>query len=283
MHDLVIRNGRVFDGLGGAATIADVAVDGGVITEVGRVDEQGHEVIDADGLAVTPGFIDVHTHYDGQVTWDPLVTPSIWHGVTTVVMGNCGVGFAPAAPDRHDWLIGLMEGVEGIPGASLREAIKWDWQSVGEYLDALDRIPRAIDVAAQIPHGALRAFVMGERGAANELATDDDIARMAQIIEDGIAAGAVGLSVNRLELHKAVDGREVPGTFADLDEICALVRAAAAGSRDAVFTTILSQKAGADRDFWEREIDWMSDLSRETGLVMTLPFGGSSDGTWRGK
>ena len=283
VHDLVIRNGRVFDGRGGAAITADVAVDGGVITEVGTVEERGHEEIDADGLAVTPGFIDVHTHYDGQVTWDPLVTPSIWHGVTTVVMGNCGVGFAPAAPDRHDWLIGLMEGVEGIPGASLREAIQWDWESVPEYLDALDRIPRAIDIAAQIPHGAVRAYVMGERGASNEAATDDDVARMAQIVKEGVAAGAVGLSVNRLELHKAVDGREVPGTFADLDEIAALVRAAAAGSSDAVFTTILSQKAGADREFWEHEIDWMSGLSRETGLVMTLPFGGSSDGTWRGK
>ena len=163
----------------------------------------------------------MHTHYDGQVTWDPLLTPSIWHGVTTVVMGNCGVGFAPAAPDRHDWLIGLMEGVEGIPGASLREAIRWDWQSVGEYLDALDRIPRALDVAVQVPHGAVRAFVMGERGAANEPATDDDIARMADLVAEGVAAGAVGVSVNRLELHKAVDGREVPGTFAADEEIVA--------------------------------------------------------------
>src|SRR5262249_30396349 len=184
------------DGLGGPAVNADVAVDDGVITEVGSVDDGAREVIDAHGLAVTPGFIDVHTHYDGQVTWDPLVTPSIWHGVTTVVMGNCGVGFAPAAPDRHDWLIGLMEGVEGIPGASLREAIQWDWESVPEYLDALDRIPRAIDIAAQIPHGAVRAYVMGERGASNEAATDDDVARMALIVEYGGAAGAGGRGVD---------------------------------------------------------------------------------------
>jgi N-acyl-D-aspartate/D-glutamate deacylase len=283
MHDLVIRNGSVFDGLGGPAVIGDVAVDGGLITEVGAVDERGREEIDADGLGVTPGFIDVHTHYDGQATWDPLLTPSIWHGITTVVMGNCGVGFAPAAPDRHDWLIGLMEGVEGIPGASLREAIRWDWESVGEYLDALDRIPRAIDIAAQIPHGAVRAFVMGERGAANEPATDDDIARMAAVVEEGVAAGAVGLSVNRLELHKAVDGREVPGTFADIEEILALARAARAGSPDAVFTTILPQGAGADRARWDRELDWITALSRENGLVATLPFGGGSDGVWRDK
>ncbi len=250
---------------------------------MGIVDDEGREEIDATGLTVTPGFVDVHTHYDGQVTWDPLLTPSIWHGITTVVMGNCGVGFAPAAADRRDWLIGLMEGVEGIPGASLREAIKWDWESVGEYLDALDRIPRAIDVAAQIPHGAVRAFVMGERGAANEPATDDDIARMAELVAEGVAAGAVGVSVNRLELHRGVDGREVPGTFASIEEISALIHAARAGSPDAVFTTILPQGAGADRASWDREVDWISKLSRETGLVATFPFGGGSDGTWRDK
>ena len=151
MHDLVIRNGIVIDGSGAPGVRAEVAVDGDSITEVGAVPEPGRREIDATGLVVTPGFVDVHTHYDGQATWDPLLTPSLWHGVTTVVMGNCGVGFAPAAADRHDWLIGLMEGVEGIPGASLREAIRWDWESVGEYLDALDEIPRALDIAAQIP------------------------------------------------------------------------------------------------------------------------------------
>src|SRR5437899_2580318 len=247
MHDLVIRNGSVFDGLGGLAMPADVAIDGGIITEVGGVEERGREELDADGLAVTPGFVDVHTHYDGQVTWDPLLTPSIWHRITTVVMGNCGVGFAPAAPDRHDWLIGLMEGVEGIPGASLREAIKWDWQSVPEYLDALDRIPRALDVAVQVPHGAVRAYVMGERGAANEPATDDDIARMADLVAEGIGAGAVGVSANRLELHKSVDGREVPGTFATAEELTALIRAAGAASPDAVYSTIMPDAAGDDR------------------------------------
>jgi N-acyl-D-amino-acid deacylase len=283
VHDLVVRNGTVIDGLGGRPVLADVAVDGGTITAVGDVLDPGRGELDATGLAVTPGFVDVHTHYDGQVTWDPLLTPSIWHGVTTVVMGNCGVGFAPAAPDRHDWLIGLMEGVEGIPGASLREAIRWDWQSVAEYLDAIERIPRAIDVAAQIPHGAVRAYVMGERGAANEPATDDDIARMAELVTEGVAAGAVGVSVNRLELHKSVDGREVPGTFAAEEEIVALVHAARAASPDAVFTTILPGAAGADRVVWDREVDWLSRVSRETGLVVTFPFGGSSTTPWRDK
>ncbi len=281
MHDVVIRNGTVIDGRGGRPVMADVAVDDGRITAVGTVDDPGREELDATGLAVTPGFVDVHTHYDGQVTWDPLLTPSIWHGVTTVVMGNCGVGFAPAAPDRHDWLIGLMEGVEGIPGASLREAIQWDWESVAEYLDAVDRIPRAVDVAAQVPHGAVRAFVMGERGAANEPASDTDIARMAELVTEGVAAGAVGVSVNRLELHKAVDGREVPGTFAPTEEIVALVRAACAGSPDAVFTTILPGAAGPDRDAWDREVDWLSRISRETGLAVTFPFGASGRRDWR--
>jgi N-acyl-D-amino-acid deacylase len=283
VHDLVIRNGTVIDGRGGRPARGDVALDDGRITTVGTVDEPGREELDATGLAVTPGFVDVHTHYDGQVTWDPLLTPSIWHGVTTVVMGNCGVGFAPAAPDRHDWLIGLMEGVEGIPGASLREAIRWDWQTVGEYLDALDRIPRALDVAAQVPHGAVRAFVMGERGAANEPATDDDIIRMAELVAEGVCAGAVGLSVNRLELHKAVDGREVPGTFAAHKEICALVRAVRMSSGDAVFTTILPGAAGESHSRWDEEVDWLSAVSRETGLVVTFPFGGSRGGPWRQK
>jgi N-acyl-D-amino-acid deacylase len=283
VHDLVIRNGTVIDGRGGRPAPGDVAVDDGRLTAVGTVDERGREELDATGLAVTPGFVDVHTHYDGQVTWDPLLTPSIWHGVTTVVMGNCGVGFAPAAPDRRDWLIGLMEGVEGIPGASLREAIQWDWQTVGEYLDALDRIPRALDVAAQVPHGAVRAFVMGERGAANEPATDDDIIRMAELVAEGVCAGAVGLSVNRLELHKAVDGREVPGTFAAHKEICALVRAVRMSSGDAVFTTILPGAAGESHARWDEEVDWLSAVSRETGLVVTFPFGGSRGGPWRQK
>jgi len=285
VHDLVIRNGRVADGTGAPAVRADVAVDDGSITAVGEVSAPGRTEIDATGLVVTPGFVDVHTHYDGQATWDPLLTPSIWHGVTTVVMGNCGVGFAPAAPDRHDWLIELMEGVEGIPGRALRAGIQWDWETVGEYLDALDRLPHATDLGAQIAHGAVRAFVMGERGAANEPATADDIARMAEIVQAGVAAGAVGLSVNRLELHKSKDGREVPGTFAEIDEILALAHAVAAGSPDAVFSTIFSLGAQADDAVWHEQIDWVARLSRETGLAVTFPFGASSDGSdrWRAR
>ena len=275
MHDLVIRHGDVADGTGGPLRRADVAVDGQRIVAVGDVPDRGREEIDATGLMVTPGFVDPHTHYDGQATWDPLLSPSIWHGVTTVVTGNCGVGFAPAAPDRHEWLIGLMEGVEDIPGAALREAITWDWESVPEYLDALDRVPRAIDVGAQIAHGAVRAYVMGERGAANEPATDADLARMGEIVQAGIAAGAVGFSTNRLPLHKAVDGREVPGTFADERELFALGRAVRRGSPcgEPVFSLILPTASGYDSGSWTRELDWMARLSTETGLRFTFAFG----------
>jgi N-acyl-D-aspartate/D-glutamate deacylase len=275
MHDLVVRNGTVADGLGGPLLAADVAVDDGVITAVGAVSERGREEIDARDLLVTPGFVDPHTHYDGQATWDPLLTPSIWHGVTTVIMGNCGVGFAPAAPDRRDWLIGLMEGVEDIPGAAMREAMRWDWETVPEYLDALGRMPRALDVGAQIAHGAVRAYVMGERGAANEDPTRADVEAMAEVVRSGIAAGAVGFSTNRLPWHKAVDGREVPGTFAGEDELFALGRAVRAGSAsgNAVFSLILPTASGFDVDAWPGELDWMTRLSAETGLRFTFAFG----------
>src|SRR2546425_12783517 len=162
MHDLIVRGGTVVDGTGARPFRADVAVDGGRIARVGQIGGDAKVMINATGRLVTPGFVDVHTHYDGQVTWDPLLTPSCWHGVTTVVMGNCGVGFAPARPDRREWLIELMEGVEDIPGTALSEGIRWDWESFPEYLDALASLPRALEVAAQVPHGAVRAYVMGE-------------------------------------------------------------------------------------------------------------------------
>ncbi len=171
MHDLIVRGGTVVDGTGEPAVAADVAVDDGRITQVGRVDGDAAEVIDATGKLVTPGFVDVHTHYDGQVTWDPLLTPSSWHGVTTIVMGNCGVGFAPARPDKHDWIIGLMEGVEDIPGAALAAGIRWGWETFPEFLDFLDEQPLALDIGTQVPHGAVRGYVMGERGSRNEPAT----------------------------------------------------------------------------------------------------------------
>ncbi|MCX8230898.1 MAG: amidohydrolase family protein, partial [Alphaproteobacteria bacterium] len=168
MHDLVIKGGTIVDGSGNAKRTGDVAVADGIIVEVGKVSADARQTIDADGLLVTPGWVDIHTHYDGQVTWDPLLTPSFWQGVTTAVMGNCGVGFAPAAPEQREWLIGLMEGVEDIPGAALAAGVQWDWETFPEYLDAVERHPHAIDVGCQIAHGPVRAYVMGERGAKNE-------------------------------------------------------------------------------------------------------------------
>ena len=188
MHDRIIRGGTVVDGTGAAPREADVAIRDGQIAEVGRVGGPAREEIDARGRLVTPGFVDIHTHYDGQATWDPHLSPSCYHGVTTVVMGNCGVGFAPADPLRHDWLIGLMEGVEDIPGTALAEGITWDWESFPEYLDALEKLPRTIDIAAQVPHGALRVYVMGERGAQQERATKHELEEMARLVREAIAA-----------------------------------------------------------------------------------------------
>src|SRR4051812_49477976 len=193
MADLVIRNGTLVDGTGAPRRAADVAIEGGVITEVGTVGGRGRREIDADGAVVTPGFVDIHTHFDGQVTWDPIVAPSSLHGVTTIAMGNCGVGFAPAHTDRHDWLIGLLEGVEDIPGTALAEGLTWEWESFPEYLDAIDRMPHAVDMGTHLPHAALRTYVMGDRGADhNEAPTDDELGQLARLVTEGLTAGAPG-------------------------------------------------------------------------------------------
>src|SRR3954452_25473166 len=191
MHDLVVRGGTVVDGTGAKARTADVAVTDGKVTEVGKVDSKGRQEIDADGQLVTPGWVDIHTHYDGQATWDDVLAPTAWHGVTTLVMGNCGVGFAPAKPDQHGWLIGLMEGVEDIPGTALAEGIAWDWETFPEYLDSLEPHRWTMDIGAQVAHGPVRTYVMGERGAKNEPATADDIAKMKAIVRAAIEAGAL--------------------------------------------------------------------------------------------
>jgi N-acyl-D-aspartate/D-glutamate deacylase len=220
MHDLVIRGGTIVDGTGGPTRQGDVAVDGNKIVSVGGEAGQGEREIDATGLLVTPGFVDVHTHYDGQVTWDHLLEPSIYHGVTTVVMGNCGVGFAPAAPDRHEWLIGLMEGVEDIPGTALAEGISWEWESFPEYLDSIEKRPHSLDFAAQLPHGALRGYVMGARGADhNERPTPDEIKEMARLTKEAMQAGAVGFTTSRTVNHKTVDGEHTPSYTATSDEL----------------------------------------------------------------
>ena len=263
MHDLVIRGGTVVDGSGRPGFVADVAVDGDRITRIGAIEARGRREIDAAGRIVAPGFVDIHTHYDGQATWDAEMAPSSWHGVTTVVMGNCGVGFAPAKPDRHDWLIALMEGVEDIPGTALAEGLTWDWETFPQYLDALEKLPRSVDVGTHVPHGAVRAYVMGERGAANEEPTETDIAAMSKIVEEGLRAGALGFSTSRTILHKSVDGELVPGTTATREELIGIGRA-----MGRVGHGVFEMASDLKREW--REFEWMGALSRETGLPVTF-------------
>jgi N-acyl-D-aspartate/D-glutamate deacylase len=271
-HDLVIRGGFVVDGTGAPGRTADVAITDGVVTEVGSVDGTGTREIDADGALVTPGFVDIHTHYDGQATWDELLTPSCWHGVTTAVMGNCGVGFAPVAPDRREWLIGLMEGVEDIPGAALSAGIEWGWETFPEFLDAIESRRHVMDLGTQVPHGAVRGYVMGERGARNEPATPDDIEAMAAIVRDGIRAGALGFSTSRTLAHRAIDGEPVPGTFAAEDELFGIGRVLGELGTG-VFELAPAGALGEDLAGPEREIDWMRRLATAIDRPVTFAMG----------
>jgi N-acyl-D-amino-acid deacylase len=273
MHDLVIRGGLVVDGTGAPPRVADVAIDADRVVAVGVVTEPARRVIDADGLVVTPGWVDVHTHYDGQVTWDPEVSPSGWHGVTTVVMGNCGVGFAPVRPDERDWLIQLMEGVEDIPGTALAEGMSWKWESFPEYLDEVERMPRVMDVAAMLAHGALRAYVLG--GArSNDQASDEEISLMAKLAREAIEAGAVGVSTTRTIGHRAKSGEPAAGTFAAPVELLALGEALAdAGRRvlSVVSDHLVPPKgeSGYDWTGTDAEFDWMAELSRSNRVPVT--------------
>jgi N-acyl-D-aspartate/D-glutamate deacylase len=261
--DLVVRNGWVIDGSGGEPFRGDVAVVGGVIAEVGAVTARGREEIDASGLLVTPGFVDIHTHYDGQVTWDARVTPSSLHGVTTAVMGNCGVGFAPVQTAHHDMLIELMEGVEDIPGAALHEGLPWSWSSFPEYLDAIERMPHDIDVCAQVPHGALRVYVMGERGARREAATDGEIAEMSRLVEHALAAGALGFTSSRTVQHRTSTGEPTPtltAAEAELRGIAAGLRRAGAGVIEMI----------SDFDDLDGEFDLFCRMVEDAGRPMTI-------------
>ncbi len=264
MRDLIIRNGTIVDGTGGAPFTGDVAIDGDRIVEVGTaISGSFKREIDATGKVVTPGWVDIHTHYDGQATWDALLAPSSWHGVTTAIMGNCGVGFAPVRPDAHDFLIELMEGVEDIPGIALHEGIDWKWETFPEYLDALEAKPRAIDIGTHVPHAPIRAYVLGDRCNTDYEPNADEIAEMAKLVREGVEAGALGFSTSRTLLHKDLKGVHMPGTFAGSDEMLAL-GLSMKGLKHGVFEMV-SDHLGDD-DEWM----WVKGFAQETGLPVTL-------------
>ena len=268
MTRIIVSNARLVDGTGAPARMADVVMENGIFTDVvpagTAMKVPGSRVVDADGALVTPGFVDVHTHYDAQVSWDPWLTPSSWHGVTTAVMGNCGVGFAPAHPDRHQWLIELMEGVEDIPGAAMTDGIDWQWESFPEYLDAVDARAYVMDVGTQIAHGPLRAYVMGQRGADNMPATEEDRRRMATLVEEALRAGALGFSTSRTPLHKSKSGELVPGTMVDAEELFEIADAMKrVGHGNFQFSP---EHIRVPNEEWV----WMRELARRTGRTVSV-------------
>ena len=263
MHDLVIRNVRIVDGTGDAARDGDIAIDGRQIASARGKAGAGRREINGEGLLATPGWVDIHTHYDGQVFWDPYVTPSSGQGSTTVIMGNCGVGFAPVRRGQENYLIELMESVEDIPGPTLAAGIKFGWESFPQYLDALAQIDRAIDIGTHMPHCALRTYVMGDRGVHNEEANADDIATMGKLVREALLGGALGLSTSRTVLHRTKSKEYVPGTYASRDEIAGLVRAM--GSTGTGVFELVSDMSGPDAD-----IEWLMNLSLEAGCAISL-------------
>jgi len=273
MHDLVIRNGTVVDGTGADRRLADIAIDGDTIVAVeapGSGLGPGARQIDATGLIVTPGWVDIHTHYDGQVTWDPDIAPSSVNGVTSVLLGNCGVGFAPVKPDQHQFLIELLEGVEDIPGTALNEGMTWGWESFPEYLDVLDTLRWTVDVGTQVPHAALRTYVMGDRGAdAEATATLEEIERMSELCEEAIRAGALGFTSSRTYLHRTSRGEQIGTLRASADEllgIAAALRRADAG----VIQLISDAYQSTDDDLVSREIELLGRIAIEVGRPLSF-------------
>jgi N-acyl-D-aspartate/D-glutamate deacylase len=263
MHDLVIRNATIVDGTGASARNGDLEIDAGVIAGVGGKAGPGRREIDASGLIAAPGWVDIHTHYDGQAAWDPYLTPSSWNGVTTVVMGNCGVGFAPVRRGKEAYLISLMDAVEDIPTESLTAGINFEWETFGEYLDALGRVRRAIDIGAHVPHCAVRPYVMGERGAQDQAATPDDIAQMAEVVRQALRDGALGFSTSRTVLHRTKDKSYVPGTFAPVAEIETLARTL--GEVGHGVFEIVTDVTGEDAD-----LGWLVGMAKQSGRPVSL-------------
>ena len=263
MYDLVLRGGTIVDGSGGAPYVGDIAISGTTIAAIGSVGGPAQREVDARGLMVTPGWVDIHTHYDGQITWGSRVTPSSTLGATTVVVGNCGVGFAPVRPQDHDTLIRLMEGVEDIPGAALHEGLSWDWDSFADYMDAVDRLPHDIDVAVQVPHGALRVYVMGQRGADRDPATPLEIAEMRRLTAEAIRAGALGFSTTRTMVHRTADGGLTPTVGAARAEMEAIAQ----GLGDAGAGVL--QWVSDFRDI-DEEFALIRDLTKISGRPLTF-------------
>ena len=277
--DLVIRNGLVVDGSGAERFEADVAVTDGRIAAIGAVSGRGAEEIDAHGLLVTPGFVDIHTHYDGQAVWSERLSPSSSHGVTTVVGGNCGVGFAPCRPEHHDLLVSVMEGVEDIPEVVMTEGLTWEWETYPEYLNAIEKRPHDIDFASQIPHSAVRVYVMGQRGADREAATADDLNRMQAIVREAMQVGALGFATSRLIIHKTGQGDAIPtweAAESELEAMAMALKDAGKGVLQAVF--------GAPGRTFEDEIDLLSRLTRMSGRPASFSMAQANDNpeAWRG-
>ncbi|MDP1740741.1 amidohydrolase family protein [Polaromonas sp.] len=271
MLDLLLKGGTVVDGSGGEPFVADVGVRDGRIVVVGTTNEAALETVDAHGLWLTPGFVDIHTHYDGQVTWDDNFTPSIYHGVTTLVMGNCGVGFAPVRSGHQDDLIKLMEGVEDIPGAALHEGIRWDWESFPQYMDALEKTPRSLDYLVQVPHDPLRMYVMGERAVAKQMATPDDIAAMRALLHAALQAGAAGFSTGRSDNHRTSEGKETPAAEATAAELVGL-----AGAFDGIDHGVLQVVSDFNLlqgpEGFDAEFDLVEQLARASGKPLSMTW-----------
>ena len=276
MYDLVIRNANIVDGTGKAAFAGDLAINNGKIAAVGDVKAKGNREIDAQGKLLTPGWVDVHSHMDGQATWDPLCSPAANHGITTLIMGNCGIGFAPCEPnaDARGRLITVVEDVEDIPGAALHEGVKWDWETFPEYLDAVEKFPRAIDVGAQVPHCAVRTYVMGERGAKNEIATPADVSAMAAIVKEGIESGAIGFTTSRTELHTTGGDQAMPGTYADEAELLGIGKVIGELGGKGIFGLV------SDFHNWEQEMDWMKRLSVDNNCQINFVLFFREEADW---
>ncbi|MEI8337507.1 MAG: amidohydrolase family protein, partial [Actinomycetes bacterium] len=271
--DLIIRGGLVVDGTGNEPVRQDVGVSGDRIVEIGKIEAKAKRVIDATDRIVTPGFVDLHTHLDAQISWDPMLTSSCWHGVTSVVMGNCGVTFAPVRPHDRAYLAEMMESVEDIPALSIMEGLPWSWETYGEYLDALDLMPKGINVGGMVGHCALRYYAMGERSLSlepGEVPSETDLALMCALVDEAMAAGALGVSTSRTLRHRVPDGRFVPGTWAEADELLAFASVLSKRGRGVFEVSPRFDGDGPSEPRVESELAWMAQVAQQSGRPVTF-------------